>query len=331
MKRLANKKNVLIMILVLILVLGLCGCNNSANEDGDAEAIDYPTRDIEIYVGHGAGGGTDNFVRAIASELKDILGVNVVVINKPGAAGVVAKQEAATLPADGYTLMAIPNLAVTTAAGTNPLGLEAIRPIARIQCDTYAIQVKTGAFDNIEEFLEYAKANPGKLRIGGVASLSMDDLIAHAFMKEAGIELTYVPMESAGQMHAAVLGGHIEVMIEELGPAQSLIEAGDVTPLVLLLEDRLDDYPDIPTTLEVGINLTNGVERGLGCRSDVPDEIVEILEKAMFEAMNTDRYREYEKSAYLHLRDGWLGADDYRSKLEKDIEDYRTILEKTQN
>ena len=91
----------------------------------------------------------------------------------------------------------------------------------------------------------------------------MDEITARRFMKAAGVEMSYVPAEGAGAMHSALLGGHIDVMLEEIGPVVSYVEQGEIVPLVFFAEERLKDFPDVPTTVEKGWDLTDGIERYL--------------------------------------------------------------------
>ena len=305
------------------------GGENAAEGEGNAgEAADYPNRDIEIYVGHGAGGGTDTFARKMAELMEPILGVNINVVNKEGAGGVIAKEAAANQPADGYTLVAISSFPVSTALGTNPAGLDVLTPIARVQADTYTIMTKPDQFASLEDFLAFAEENPGEIRIGGVSTGSMDEINTARFIDATGLDMTYVPFDGTGDATAALLGGHIDAMLEEIGPMIDYVESGEIEPILVFAEERLDDFPDVPTTVENGWELTQGVERGMAVHVDVPDAIKEKLEAAMKEAYDSEEYKEYEKQAYLHLREGWLGSEEYRAKLEEDIELYREAAEK---
>lgn len=336
-----------LLALLLLLCLVAAGCNTSetsnsgANEgssQGDTETtdskeneekIDYPTRTIEIIAGGGPGGGTDTYARAVARELSDILGVTVNVVNHPGAAGAVATQELVSAPADGYTLMTtVSDFQINIAADRTPNYLEGeISPLARLHDDTYTILVKTGGrFEDIDSFIAEAKANPGKVTIGGTASLGIDELSVRSFEKEAGIQLNYVPYENAGQMHAALVGGHVDALLEEPGPAISLIDDGSVSMILVFAEERLEDYADVPTTVEYGWNITSGMSRGFVIRADVPNEIKELLGDALQEALNTERYQEFAESQFLHLKDGWLSAEDYKSFLENEVTLYTDIL-----
>src|SRR5699024_1899375 len=99
--------------------------------------------------------------------------------------------------------------AVTTAAETNSYGLDQVKPIARIQSDIYSLQVKNGSFESIDELVSYAQENPGELNIAAVGTMGIDEITAQRFMKEAGVDMNYIPAEGAGNMHSDLLGGHI--------------------------------------------------------------------------------------------------------------------------
>jgi len=330
-----NKKNILIALSIIItLSFILSGCSSSSKNSQDSSSDnasksvldDYPNRPIEVYVGHGPGGGTDNFVRIITGLMGKDLGATFNVINMEGGSGVIAMKTAMQKKPDGYTLIGDSAYAVTTALGTNEYGLDKVKPICRVQSDIYALQVKKGTYESIDELVEYAKANPGKVRIAAVGALGMDEITARRFMKAAGVEMSYVPAEGAGAMHSALLGGHIDVMLEEIGPVVSYVEQGEIVPLVFFAEERLKDFPDVPTTVEKGWDLTDGIERYLMIHADAPQEIVDLLEASAKRAMETEEYQEYAANAYLNLRDGWMGSEEFTEKLARDIEIYKEII-----
>ncbi|MDW0111150.1 Bug family tripartite tricarboxylate transporter substrate binding protein [Sporosarcina aquimarina] len=312
-------------VLGISLMLGACSEAGSTKTEG-AVVDKYPEQDIEVYVGHGPGGGTDTFVRTITNLMSEEIGGNFNVINQEGGSGVIAMQNAVREEADGYTLVGDSAYAVTTAAGTNAFGLDKIIPIARIQSDIYSLQVKNGTFKTIDELIEYADKNPGKVRLGAVGTMGIDEITARRFIEASGVDMSYIPMEGAGQMHADLLGDHIEVILEEVGPTISYIEEGEFVPLVFFAEERLEAFEDVPTTVEKGWDLTDGVERYLMIHSDAPQDIIDKLETAAKNAMETEEYQEYAKSTYLNLRNGWMGSEEFTQKLEKDIERYEEIL-----
>src|SRR5690625_2099186 len=139
---LKNKSLFIGMIAILLIVISACSNNAGGSDSGEGAAENYPEQDIEVYVGHGPGGGTDTFVRTITNLMAEEIGGNFNIINQEGGSGVIAMQNAMKEPADGHTLVGDSAFAVTTAAGTNKYGLDQVKPIARIQSDIYSLQVK---------------------------------------------------------------------------------------------------------------------------------------------------------------------------------------------
>lgn len=332
-----TRKFNIIGVLILGLAILLAACGEGSVETGEAStkgsngsASDYPKRNLEVLVGHGAGGGTDMFARAVTRELEKTLGVNINVVNQEGGAGVIAAQNAFNAPADGYTLVADAAFPITTAAGTNTHGLDDFTPIARFQADTYGLWVKKDQYKSIEEFMKAAKDNPKKITVGGTGSLGMDEITVFMLAEAAEVDLNFIPMEGSGEMHAGVLGGHIEAMVDEFGPTKALAEDGSIVPLIVFAEERLAEYPDVPTTVELGWNLTDGNERGFYIRKDADPEIIKVLEEAMKKAYDTEEYQKYAEENYLHLREGWLNSEDFTKRTEELIGKYKVIMEKLQ-
>lgn len=318
-----NIKKLTFIILLVITIGLLFACNSETSGDTSS----YPNKDIEVVVGWGAGGGTDNFARAISRELSDILGVNINVVNQPGSSGANAGNYVVGQPADGYTIWAISsNYAINVADGKTPHDLSKYKPIGRVQKDTMTLQVQTDKFENFEDFIEKEKSNPGSISVGGTGSRGFDEIILRQFEKEAGVEFNYIPYEDAGEMHAALLGGHIDAMLDEIGPTISQLEDNSIKMLLIFSDEKVEGFEDIPLSIEKNIDVTDGQSRGLLVHSDTPQEIVDVLEEALEEAKDRDRYLEYEKENYLHLRDGWLNSENYQEQLESDINTYKEIL-----
>lgn len=337
------KKRWLLVALSVLLAFGLAACGGQADESNDANNdtgeqegttsnndVDYPKQNIEIIVGGGPGGGSDLFARAVAKELSDILGTNVIVINQPGAAGAVASQELARRPADGYSIMpTTSDFQINIAAERTPNYLEQFAPLARLHDDTYTIMVsKDSPYETIDDFIAAAKENPGKITIGGTASLGLDELTVLSFADMAGIELNYIAYEDAGQMHTALAGGHVDALIEEPGPADAMLSDGTFKMLLVFAEDRLEEFPDVPTTAEKGWDLTTGMARGFMIKKDVPEEIRNILEEALAEVITRPDYQAFAESQFLHLKDGWLSSEEYQELLEQDVEKFRELIQK---
>ncbi len=343
------RKYVFAAFLVLTMVfMQACGSSGGSSEKTEAEAGNdteesndekqetiaadgYPERQIEIVLGFGAGGGSDNFARAIGKELADILGVNINVVNMPGAAGINATDYVARQPADGYTIWSMTsNYPINLASGKTPHDLSKFTAIGRVQHDTMTIQVKSDKFKDIDDFIAQAKERPGEITIGGTGSAGFDELVVTQFAEAAGIELNYISFEGSGEMTASLLGGHIDAMAEEPGPSIAHLEEGSVKMLIAFSDNKLEGFEDVPLSTEMGIDVTDGQNRGFMVHADTPPEIVAVLEKALEEAKDRADYKEYEKANYLHLRNGWLNSDEFQSELENLVNTYSSILETLQ-
>lgn len=307
---------------LVILGSSLAACNSASSETSS-----YPTKDIEVVVGWGAGGGTDNFSRAISKELSEILDVNVNVVNQPGASGANAGNYVLSQPADGHTIWAMTsNYPINVADGKTPHDLSKYTPIGQVQKDTSTLQVKAGEFEDYADFIEKVKADPGGISVGGTGARGFDELVLRQFEAEAGIEVNFIPFEDAGEMYAAVLGGHIDAMIDEIGPTISQLEAGALDMLLIFSDEEVKGFEDVPLSVDEGVDVTDGISRAMMVHADTPKEIVEALENALEEAKDAEDYLKYEADSYLNLRTGWLGSEDYKAQLEKDIETYKEIL-----
>lgn len=333
------------LLLLLTLALVLSGCSNESTVSEESPAptegetpnetvteTSYPERNIEVLVGWGAGGGTDTFARQITMPAAEELGVSMTVVNHPGASGSIAGDLAANADSDGYTLWAISsNYPLNVALGKTPHGLDKYIPIVRIQADTATIQtLGEGDYNTIDKLVEAAKSNPGKINLGGTGALGFDDIVVAMWENAAGIEFNYVPFEDAGEMHAALLGGHIDAMFEEFGPTIGLLQEGRINAVLAFTEEKLEDFPDVPVSGEMGWEVYEGQSRGILAPAGTPQEVIDILQEAFSAAAENEEYKQYEKDSMLHLRKGWLDSEGFTENLSNAIETYKDVLDSIQ-
>lgn len=334
------------IFLVLVLVFSiLSGCSNetSSNEATNNESktnveskeektedvkLDYPEKTLQMIVGWGAGGGTDVFARAIAQPASEKMGQTINVVNMKGASGALSGDYVVSQPADGYTIWAEgSNYSINVALGKTPHGLDQYIPIARIQYDTGSLQVgENSKFNTIEDLVAYAKEHPGEITVGGTGAAGFDEVIIAKFEKAAGIDLKYVPFESAGDMHTAVLGGHIDAEYEEFGPTVKLIDAGSIKVLLAFTENKLEQYQDVPISKEKGWDVTDGMWRGLFVKAGTPQEIVDYLREVFSESKDAESYKEIEAVNLLNLRPGYMDSEEFTTFIQDDIEEYKVVL-----
>jgi len=287
----------------------------------------YPNRTVEVINQFGPGGGTDLFIRAIGIPFSQITRQSMVGISVTGGGGVPAFTEAVSRPADGHNMMAIgPEEVINHVLGR--IDINRLMPVARVQWDQGLLYVRADSeFENIEQFMEYARANPGSLSVGGTGAAGYDETVVGLWSMRSGAELNYIPFNSAAEAFSAVLGGHTDVLFEEYGPARSLVEAGEIRPLVLFMEERLPVLPDVPTAQELGFDVTLGRWRGLALLDgDDPahaDKLAEVFERAV----ENETYKNIEEQNALQFRSRLIGPAEFQEFLDSEIETYQEVME----
>lgn len=289
---------------------------------------DYPTRAIEVVVQYGAGGGSDIFVRSLMMPARRELKVPINVTNLTGGAGVKASQYVLSQPADGYTIYNFsPEQLINTIFGRENYK-EEFAPLCNVQQDLSMFYVRAESqFKTIQDVIKYAKENPGKLQFTGTTAASPDEVIIMLFAKKAGIKVKYIPFDAAPETHAAVLGGHIDVLHEEPGVIMSLIEAKKLRPLIIFTEKRVEKFPDVPTGRELGYDITMGRWRGLCVKKGTPQEIIDYLAAVFKKAANHSSYKSIAHASLLDLREGWKGPKEYGKFWDEEYVNYKEIFD----
>ncbi len=290
-----------------------------------AVAQDYPTRTVEVIHSYGPGGGTDRFVRAVAVPFEEIAGQSMVPISIQGGGGMPAFANFQQRRVDGYTLMAIsPDQIIAHVLGR--IDMAAFQPLARVQYDQGMIVVPADSpFQTIQEFIDHARENPGDLTVGITGAAGFDDTVMGLWNIETGAEVTTVPFGSS-EMVSNTLGGQVDAMHEEYGPARGLIESGDMRPLVVFSDERLPVLPDVPTALELGYDVTLGRWRAFAMPADADPEQVETLFGLISEAVASDSYQEVQEQAALQFRSVLLGPDEFQEFIDNEIAVYTQVL-----
>lgn len=308
------------------LGLALLGATTSANA---SDADNFPSKPIQFLVAAGAGGGTDNFARVVRPMFEEVVGgARITVVNLPSASGALAHQRTATSAPDGHTLdFASTTLVTSLAAGQNPIGLDQLTPIARMQSDVMALFVNPDRFEDFEAFMTYAQENPGEVTVGGTHTASPDHMAFLSLVDASGLDMNFIPYDSTGNATANVLGGNIDATTTSLSPLLSYIDAGQMAPILIFSDERLEDYPNAPTTVEYDWNLTDGNDRAIFVHADTSEPIVQRLEDAFKEVYDSEDYQGYAERVNLDYREGWMGGEEYRQRLENNYELYSRLLQ----
>jgi putative tricarboxylic transport membrane protein len=271
----------------------------------------YPNRPIDFIVTWGTGGGADAMAREIGALAQPALGQALPVANIPGASGNTGLAQVLNGNADGYTIATY----IADTLATIPTGLARHRVsdfewIARTQvADSFLFVRAESPYRTVQELFNYAKENPGKLRVASTGFGSVDDVTVR-FLEKHGYKMTTVPYPKPGERYAAALGGHTEVLYEQAGDVQQYVAAKQLRPLVIFATARHPAFPDVPTSKELGLNVFLPQFRGIVAKKGTPPERVQILAAAVKKAMETKEWKEFATKWYLRA-DSYMGHEQF--------------------
>ena len=271
----------MMMKILPALVLALAAAGVSAQP--------YPSKPIRFIVGFPPGGSADPTTRIMGQALSEQLGQPFLVENRPGADSAIAAQQVAALPADGYTLMFASNSAMTAAVALRkqPLydPLVDFTPISLVGRATVFLYVHPSVpAKTLKEFVEYARANPGKLNYGTGNPLSI--LYTQQLLSAKGLSMLHVPYKGEGPLNPDILTGRVHASFLSTGTAVSYAKDGRLRPLAVLLKTRSPLLPEVPTIDEAGASeVTVRQWAGIYGPPKLPREIVERLNKEINAAL----------------------------------------------
>ena len=282
-------KKFLALAITMILVLSI-----------SAMALaDYPDKGITAINPWGAGGGTDNCLRAFCLALEKQLGVTITVDNQTGAGGVIGHEAIADANPDGYTIGMITwELSSYGALDMSEYTYENYIPLCRVNTDAAAITVNTAwAKENnitdLASFIAYCKDHPGEVTMGGSSSGSVWHVAGGYLMNAAGIEIKMIAYsDGAAAAVKAAAQNEIQGVTVSAAEARSFVESGDLTMLGVMDDVRNAIFPDVPTCAEQGYDCFYATQRGMALPLGVDDAIVEILSKACAAAIEDPEFVE---------------------------------------
>ncbi len=222
-----------------------------------AHAQSFPTQPVKIVVPFPPGGTTDILARQLATELQGRWGQPVVVENRPGASGTIFSEQLARMPPDGSTLML-----TATHHVINPALYKSIKYDTR---KDFTALAQVAAVPNVlvvhpsfparttKEFIDYTKANPGKVSFGSTGTGGANHLSGELFKSMAGVNMVHVPYKGAAPALNDLLGGQIPVMFDSIPGVIQHIQAGKLRPIGVTSAKRSDALPDVPTIDESGL------------------------------------------------------------------------------
>jgi len=260
-----------------------------------AGAQAYPTRPVRLVIGFAAGGPGDITTRLIGQWLSERLGQTFIVENRPGAGSNLATEMVVRARPDGYTLLEATSANAWNMTLYSNLGFDFLRDIAPIAgvCRYAGVMVVAPSLpaQTLREFIDYAKANPGRINVGTGGVGSPSHLYGELFKKMTGVDLVHVPFRGGGPAVQALLGGQVQVFFGTVSVSIDLIRSGRLRPLGVTSSVRLDVLPDVAPIAVVVPGYEATAWEAVTAPMGTPAEIVERLNSEINAALGDATFR----------------------------------------
>lgn len=312
-------KKPLLVGLSLLFFLG-SGCTRQSS---------YPDRPITLICPWSAGGGTDRVSRQIAAQLEQELGVPVNVINATGGGGVTGHTRGSLARPNGY------NLAMITAEinmlhwrGLTNITYEDYRPLMKVNRDNAALFVRADApWKNLNDLAEAILENQGSLQASGTAFGGVWHVSLAGWLLEAGLPadaVTWISINGSAPSLQELMAGGVDMVSCSFPEAKSLYDAGEIRSLGVMAEERLADFPEIPTFKEQGYDWSNQTWRGLAVPEGVPDDRYAVLLDAVENIVQSERYAAFMENS--GFGSGFEPPEEFLQSLEEENRKYGEIF-----
>lgn len=290
-------------------------------------AKDFPTKPVNLIIPYKAGGGTDIGARILTKYAEKYLGKPIIIKNIEGGGSEVGVSQMIRSKPDGYTIAGYnsANVILTTMRQASYHPVNDIEPICLAVCDPrlFAVRADDTRIKDAKEFIEFARKNPGKLTIGTSGAGTSGHLSILALNKAAKIEAKPVHFGGAGESKAAFLGGHIVAVAQTHGEVFIMVREKKAKVMVIAMEERLKEMPDVPTFKEAGINLVISSNRGFAAPKGTPKEIINKWAEAFRKASAEPEYLKEMENLGLPVK--FLGPEEYAKLNRQEFELYSVV------
>lgn len=312
------------LITISILIGGCSGMQpktvNTTNK--------YPDKPITIIVPFSVGGGLDLVARALEKSAPKYLGQSLVVVNKPGGAGVIGWNELAGANPDGYTVgtAGVEILLQSLYAPMKYDYVTALTPLAQVSTSPLVLAVKSDEpWQTVDDLVRYAQHHPEQLKFGHSGVGSVPHLVGEMFGQATGISIEQVPFQGTGEATIALLGGHVQLIFVNPMLIKEHVKSGKLRVLAIADERRLIDpvLSDVPTLKELGINVALNNWQAIAAPKDIPADVKAKLAEGFKAMINDPEFKRNMEIAgmrveYLgprELEEKWLSENQKLSKI----------------
>ncbi|SHN06722.1 Bug family tripartite tricarboxylate transporter substrate binding protein [Roseibium suaedae] len=288
---------------------------------------DFPERPIQIIVPYSAGGSTDLGIRVVADALESKFdGLRTVVRNQPGGGGGIGTSAAVHARPDGYTLGAGAQgpIAILPHVGGADYTVDDFEFVGLFSRSLQLlVACKDAPFNDYDSFMAYAQTKAPQ--IGNSGAGGANHVSAEAFAKAAGIKIESIPFGGSSEARTACIGGHIDAMVASPAEAKTAADAGQMTPLFVMEDKRIDLFPDTPTAVEKGVDFTWSSYKGLFAPKGIPAADLDWLRNAVKEVASDPAFiaKMTEMGEFVTYEDG----PAFEARVKKDSAMSKAVLE----
>ncbi|MGG4033897.1 tripartite tricarboxylate transporter substrate binding protein [Paenibacillus cisolokensis] len=290
-----------------------------ANNGAEAKETDYPAKNIELIVPFNAGGVSDILARSFVEASTGIINQPITVKNVDGASGTVGNYQLVQAKPDGYTWLWASTGHISSSLHITPAQYtrDDFTVVNKVGEMVVAIVVpKDSPFQTLDDYIKYAKENPGKLTVGNPGEGTVVALLARLLEDKAGIQLQHVPYQGSGPLLPSVLGNHVMSAFMNVPEVRGQVESGELRALAVLSEKRVDQLPDVPTAEEQGIEgLAGGAGHYIVIPNNVPEEVVRKIDELTKAVYESDKFKELMEQAGYQL--GYKNSADALKELDE--------------
>jgi len=287
---------------------------------GAAVADWKPTKPVDIIVHTGPGGGSDLLARAVATMMaqEKLVPVRINVLNKPGGNGAVAAAAIYERKDDPHTLGFMTSVWLANALTTQEAKITVfdLKPIAQLLLEPAVFAVRADSpYKTLKDFIEAAKAHPGQLKQSGGSITSRDNIIREQLQHATGAKWAFVSFPGGGARLAALLGGHVDIMVIEPQEAGEQVRAGKLRVLAQLSEKRLPKWADVPTLKEAGFDVQSTPQvRGVVAPPQMAADVAAYWEGRFAALIKTASWKKYVEEN--ELEESFLPGPQFRKSME---------------
>jgi tripartite-type tricarboxylate transporter receptor subunit TctC len=294
-----------------------------------AAHAEYPDQRINIIVPFVAGGATDIIARTIAADLSTRLGQTVTIENRAGGGTVVGTEAVVRAPPDGYTLLFNSGALTIDVGFKKNLNYDVRKdlvPVTKAAWGPYAVLVhKDLPIKSLSELISYAKDKPTTLTMGSAGVGTMGHLAAEYLEATTDIKLTHVPFRGSAPALTAVMGGHVQVLLDPPFTAMPAIQSGDTRVLAVTGARRSPLLPDVPTVAELGFaGFAAGHWGGFFVPAGTPPAVIQKLNTAIVASLQNPKVREVLRGQGLEI----IGntPEEFRKEIDEEIELWSKVI-----